>query len=79
MLLARLRGNLVDAAHELAEKLRRDDCPVTGETIRDAIIFETARAIPRSVLIPWHLTDDVIEPMIGIVVADFFSNAGRLW
>lgn len=74
MILARLRGNLLQAAHELADKLKRDDRDVNAENLRDALLFEVAHANPRSTLAPWNLEDSIVEKMMDVVVRDFFQR-----
>jgi hypothetical protein len=47
---------------------------VNAVTLRDDLIFEVARAHPRSLLVPWHVSDEIVEQMIGVVVTDFLRE-----
>jgi hypothetical protein len=71
MILARLRWNLLQEAHRVAEKLRCGGAPVTRVTIRDELVFAVVRAQPRSMIVPWNLTDAVVEKMIEMLAGQW--------
>jgi len=74
MLLARLRGNLEDAARTVEARLYRDGVEVNAESLSAALILHLARVQPRSAIVPWHLPDKVVLKMIAVVAAEL---AGR--
>jgi hypothetical protein len=46
------------------------DDSFNAQTLRDQLVLAIANARPRSRLIPWHLTDRVVERIVDAVVAD---------
>src|ERR1700722_18336932 len=48
MVLARLRWNLTQNAHDIAERLRRDGLQISRENIRTELLLAVANAQPRS-------------------------------
>jgi len=73
ILLARLLSNLVQAAHDGAEDLRRDELTVTPENLKSALIFAVVNARPRSSLVPWNLPDSIVEKTIPVAIEYFFA------
>jgi hypothetical protein len=73
MILARTRNNLIEVAHQAAERLRRDRVTVNAESLRDSLIAEVAQAHPRSALVAWHIEDAVVERLINVAVRDFLG------
>jgi len=71
MILARLRWNLLQEAHRVAQKLRRGGAAVTPENIRDELVFAAGRAQPRSMIVPWNLTDVVVEKTIEMLAGQW--------
>jgi hypothetical protein len=75
MLLAHLRGLLMQQAHDSAEELRRDNIDVTPENLRSALMFATVYARPRSELWPCGVSDAEVKNMIMLVVDDYFGES----
>jgi hypothetical protein len=75
MLRAHLLHNLIQAAHDGAEELRRDGCAVTPENLKSALMFAVVYARPRSELRPWDLGDAEVEKMIAVAVNEYFGGA----
>jgi hypothetical protein len=81
MVLARFRWNLLQAAHECAEQLRRDGLGITTENLQGKLTLAVANVRPRSALIPWFVENAAAVRMIDVVVSDFlaeFSEAKRV-
>ncbi len=65
-LLPQLRGNLEDAAIEVAEKLRRADRPVTADSVREGIEF----AISFGAIVPVGIDNDIVQKAVKKVVEE---------
>jgi len=74
VLLANLLNNLVQAAHDAAEELRRDGIAVGAENLKSALMFAIVNARPRSSIVPWHLPDSIVEKTIYVAINYFFSE-----
>jgi hypothetical protein len=70
MLLARLRGNLMNEAIHAVEAHRRDGVEPNFENLVTALTFAVAKANPRSSIVPWHLPDQIVLKMIHVVAGD---------
>jgi hypothetical protein len=66
-LLSELHKNLVEACHELVEKLELADQPVTLETLRQGIEF----AIPFGAIAVPGLDDETLAQAIDLTIAEF--------
>jgi hypothetical protein len=75
LLLAHLRGLLMQNAHDSAEELRRGKSDITPENLRSALMFAVVYARPRSELWPSGVSDAEVEEMINVVVNDYFGGA----
>jgi len=67
--IARCRWNLTLEARGLATRMIADGA-FNAQTLRDQVVRAIANARPSSRLIPWHLTDRVVERIVDAVVAD---------
>ena len=75
--LIHLHSQLMQAAHDAAEELRRDDIAVTPPNLRSALEFAAVYARPRSSLIPWDIANGTVEQMIEVVVKEYCVPRGR--
>ncbi len=73
MLIARCRWLLTLEARGIAARLLADNS-FHVQLLRDELLLTVARSNPRSRLIPWHLTDRVVERIIKVVVADLVES-----
>jgi hypothetical protein len=74
MLLAHLRWLLTDEAHSIVQRLERDGIPLGVENIAPMLMLAVRRARPRSRLVPWHLSNAVVERMIRVVTDALISE-----
>jgi hypothetical protein len=77
MILARLRWNLTQNAHDIAERLRRDGLQINPENLRTELSFAIANAQPRSAIVPWHLPDAIVEKAIEFITREFTRRSTR--
>ena len=73
MLVARCRWNLTLEARGLTTRMLADGS-FSGPALRDQLLLAIAHARPRSRLIPWHLSDGVMERIVNAVVADLAAT-----
>jgi hypothetical protein len=66
--LATLRWNLTQEARKARVQILRDGLTPTYPTLRHYLALAVERARPRSSIVPWHLPDEVVSRMIGVVV-----------
>jgi hypothetical protein len=64
MLLARLRWNLERLALRIEARMRRENTPLTADALGLAMAAEVARARPRSLIVPWHLSSEIVDAAI---------------
>jgi hypothetical protein len=69
MVIARCRWSLALEADALTRRMLADGS-FSPLALSDQLALAIAKARPRSRLIPWHLTDPVVERIINAVVAD---------
>jgi hypothetical protein len=74
LLLAHLRGQLLQAVFDGAEDLRHDGIAVSPENLRTALTFAIVYARPRSELRPWDVSEADTENMIEMVITDYLDG-----
>jgi hypothetical protein len=72
MLLARLKGNLMDECPTLIEKMRREGISITQANLGSELMMMVGSARPRSRFVPWNVPDAAVTKMIDVVVAEWF-------
>lgn len=73
MTVARCRWNLTLEAERLTRQMLLEGS-FRAPALRDQLLLAIAHARPRSRLIPWHLTDRVVERIVNAVVADLAAT-----
>jgi hypothetical protein len=74
MLLARLRWLLTDEARRIALRLEQDGA-LTAENLAPMLMLAVTRVRPRSRLVPWHLSNAIVERMVGVVANTLISES----
>jgi len=74
MILARLRWNLTNEARRIIGARAE---PISRDGLRDELILAVGRAVPRSKIVPWHVSDRVVLQVIERVAADKVKNRGK--
>jgi hypothetical protein len=74
MILARLRWNLTNEAGRIIGARAE---PISRDGRRDELILAVARAVPRSKIVPWHVSDRVVLEVIQRVATDVVKHRGK--
>jgi hypothetical protein len=75
MAIARLHGNLREAADEVAELFETARYELNAAELRDK--WELAVELGGSAIVPWHVTADIVRKMISVVMAEVLADAKR--
>ena len=75
MAIARLHANLSEAAAEVVELFQTARYELNTVELRDEL--KLAVELGGSAIVPWHMTADIVEKMIDVVVAEVLADAAR--
>lgn len=75
MILARLRWNLCKEAEAVVADLNRQSIPIDVGTIEIMLAKRVSEVRPRSVIVPWHVSEQIVDRMIHVVAVDVAEAA----
>jgi hypothetical protein len=74
LLLARLRFNLMNLSAKVVRQLEADGIPITTDSVALGMAREVAVTHPRSLMVPWRLSETVVDRVIARVAADVVAE-----
>ncbi len=72
MMVAKLHGNLLEAAGEIVELFKTEGYELTPAKLCDEL--NLAVELGGSTIVPWHMSVGAVEKMIEVVVAEAVDN-----